>query len=87
MILLFGVALYPTYLNKLKLLQNKAICIVTFHWSTSYKLLYIKFNALTLPKLLKLTTVKCSILTHLICCLKFLIITFYLLSFVFATPE
>ena len=45
---------YPTYLNKLKLLQNKAIRIATSsHMSTSSKPLYIKTNILPLPKLFK----------------------------------
>ena len=50
---------YPTYLNKLKLLQNKAIRIVTFsHKSTSSKPLYIKSNILPLPKLFEFEIVK-----------------------------
>ena len=50
---------YPTYLNKLKLLQNKAIRIVTFsHMSTSSKPLYIKSNILPLPKLFKFEVAK-----------------------------
>ena len=50
---------YPTYLNKLKLLQNKAICIVTSSYmSTSSKPLYIKSNILPLPKLFEFEIVK-----------------------------
>ena len=50
---------YLTYLNKLKLLQNKAIRIVTFsHMSTSSKPLYIKSNILPLPKLFKFEVAK-----------------------------
>ena len=50
---------YPTYLNKLKLLQNKAIRIVTSsHMSISSKSLYIKTNILALPKLFEFETAK-----------------------------
>ena len=50
---------YPTYLNKLKLLQNKAIRIVTSsQMSTSSKPLYIKSNILPLPKLFEFEIAK-----------------------------
>ena len=50
---------YPTYLNKLKLLQNKAICIVTSsQMSTSSKPLYIISNILPLPKLFEFEIAK-----------------------------
>ena len=90
MALLFGAALNPTYLNKLKLLQNKANRIVTSsHWSTSSKLLYIKTNVLLFPKLFEFETaiVYLFILINLICCVKFLIITFYLLSLAILVPQ
>ena len=52
-------SIYPTYLNKLKLLQNKAIPIVTSsHMSTSSKPLYIKSNILPLPKLFEFEIAK-----------------------------
>ena len=52
-------SIYPTYLKKIKLLQNKAIRIVTSsHRSTSSKPLYIKTNILPLPKLFELETAK-----------------------------
>ena len=50
---------YPTYLNKLKLLQNKAIRIViSSHMSTSSKPLCIKSNILPLPKLFEFKIAK-----------------------------
>ena len=50
---------YSTYLNKLKLLQNKAIRIVTSsHMSISSKPLNIKTNILPLPKLFEFETAK-----------------------------
>ena len=59
---------YPTYLSKLKLLQNKAIRIVTFsHMSASSKLLYIKSNILPLPKLFKFEVAKIVYFLNLIC--------------------
>ena len=48
---------YPAYLNKLKVLQNKAIRIVnSSYMSTSSK--YIKTNILRLPKLFEFETAK-----------------------------
>ena len=50
---------YPTYLNKLKLLQNKAIHIATPSYSsTCFKPPFIKTNVLPLPKPFELETVK-----------------------------
>ena len=50
---------YPTYLNKLKLLQNTAIRIVTSSYrSTSSKHLYIKTNILSLSKLFEFEAAK-----------------------------
>ena len=50
---------YPTYHNKLKLLQNKVIRIViSSHMSTSSKPLYIKSNILPLPKLFEFKIAK-----------------------------
>ena len=49
----------PTYSNKLKLLQNKTIRIVTFsHMLNSSKPLYIKTNILPLRKLFEFETAK-----------------------------
>ena len=50
---------YPTYLDKLKLLQNKPISIIiSSHRSASSKSLYIKTNILPLPKLFEFKTAK-----------------------------
>ena len=52
-------SIYPTCLNELKLLQNKAIRIITSsHMSTSSKPLYIKSNILPLPKLFEFEIAK-----------------------------
>ena len=73
---------YPTYLNKLKLLQNKAICIVTFsHMSTSSKPLYCILKQIFCPCLnyLSLKHPKLFILINLICYIRFLLTTFHML--------
>ena len=73
---------YPTYLDKLKLLQNIAIRIVTSsHRSTNSRPLCIKTNILPLPKSLSSKQLNLFILINLICYLRFLISTFHMLNF------
>ena len=81
---------YPTYLNKLKLLENKAIRIVTFsQMSTSSKPLYIKSNILPLPKLFEFEIAKIVYFytVNLICYLRFLITTFHMLNPAIFVPQ
>ena len=88
----YGIAVwgstYPTYRNKLKLLQNKAIRIVTSsHTSTSSKPLYIKLIFCPCLNCLSLKQPKLFIFINLICYLKFSITTFYMLNLAILVPQ
>ena len=79
---------YPTYLNKLKLLQNKAIRIVTSsHMSTSSKLLYITSNILPLPKLFEFKIAKIVYFYKFNLLPKILITTFHMLNPAILVPQ
>ena len=76
---------YPTYLDKLNLLQNKAISIVTSsHMSTNSKPLYNKTNILPLPKFFEFESDKIDYSYKFNLLPKILITTFDMLNLPFS---